>query len=530
MRARRAGAAGAALALAAVLAALATGCGGGGPPADRLRLAGPEPVTLDPALVADARSARYVVELFSGLVAISPDIEPELDLAAALEVSADGLRYTFTLRDGLRFAGGRALTADDVRWSILRALSPRLDSPVALAYLGDVVGARDYREGRAEGVAGLEVLDARTVRFTLAAPRASFVAKLAYPAAFVVDRERVEADPEGWWASEPNGTGPYRLAEWTRGERLVLRANPRHRLGAPPVAEAAFDLGVAEADELARFEAGELDVARVTAADVARVRDPGGALAERYVSSGQFAIAYLGCNVAAPPCDDANVRRALGLALDRARVAAEDFAGMRAPATGILMPGLPAYGPAGGTLPHDPAEARRLLAASSYGSAANLPPIALTEVVGSVGRIDTRVLAAQWRRELGVEVEVRQATVGEFLATVEAGTHQLFNAGWILDYPDAENVLDLKFHSRSPLNDTGYANAEVDALLERARGERDAEARRALYRRAERLILGDAAWLPLFHLRSHVVVGEDVEGWIEPPMVLPRLRLARLDR
>ena len=147
-----------------------------------------------------------------------------------------------------------------------------------------------------------------------------------------------------------------------------------------------------------------------------------------------------------------------------------------------------------------------------------------------MGRIDTRVLAAQWRRELGVEVEVRQATVGEFLDEEEAGTLQLFNVGWILDYPDAENVLDLKFHSRSPLNDTGYANAEADALLERARGERDAEARNGLYRRAERLILGDAAWLPLFHLRSHVVVSEDVEGWIEPPMVLPRLRLARLDR
>ena len=518
----------AALALCAALLAAALAAGAGdGPPRDRLRLPGREPVTLDPALVADAASARYVVEIFSGLVTIGPAIAVEPDLAESFAVSADGLRYTFTLRGGLRFHDGRPVTAEDVRWSIARALSPALDSPTALAYLGDIDGARAYREGRAETIAGLEVLGERAIRFTLAAPSASFPSRLAYPAAFVVDRAQAGADPDGWTRA-PNGTGPYRLAEWTPGERLLLRADPRHHLGAPPAGEAEFRLDGDEAGWLARFEAGELDVAPVTAAGIDRVR--GGPLAPRYAAFGQFAISYLGLNVAAPPFDDVRVRRAFGLALDRARTAERDFRGLRVPATGILMPGLPGYDPADATLPFDPAEARRLLAASKYGSAANLPPIVLTEVLGSVGRIDTAPLVEQWRRELGVGVEVRRAGIPEFLADAAAGRLQVFNAGWILDYPDPENILDLKFHSRSTLNDVGYASPEADALLERARGERDAGARLALYRRAERLIVEDAAWLPLFFLQAHVVVREDVEGWFEPPLVLPRLRLASLDR
>jgi ABC-type transport system substrate-binding protein len=225
------------------------------------------------------------------------------------------------------------------------------------------------------------------------------------------------------------------------------------------------------------------------------------------------------------------VRRALGLSIDRSLVADVTFNNMLAPATGILMPELPGYTPEDKSLQFDPEEARRLLAASKYGSAENLPEIVITEVGGGAeGRIDTQAFIEQWRQELGIEVRIQQTDFATFLADQDAGRLQMFNAGWIMDYPDPEDILDLKFHSSSSLNDVGYDNPDVDAILEEARVEQDPGARLELYREAERLILDDAAWIPLYFSQSHVVVNAEVEGWFEPPMVLPRLRFVEVNR
>jgi oligopeptide transport system substrate-binding protein len=126
------------------------GSGGGGSGGDapstasgRLRLASNDPVTLDPHLSTDALSAQYVVEIFGGLVTITPDLEIALDLAESVDVSDDGRLYTFRLRDDIFFHSGRRVTAEDVQWSLERASSPELASPVATAYLGDIEGQRE---------------------------------------------------------------------------------------------------------------------------------------------------------------------------------------------------------------------------------------------------------------------------------------------------------------------------------------------------------------------------------------------------
>ena len=155
----------------------------------------------------------------------------------------------------------------------------------------------------------------------------------------------------------------------------------------------------------------------------------------------------------------------------------------------------------------------------------------ITEVGGGAeARIDTQAFIEQWRQELGIEVRIQQTDFATFLADQDSGRLQMFNAGWIMDYPDPESVLDLKFHSASTLNDVGYSNSGVDALLEQARVEQDSGERLRLYQQAERQIIDDAAWLPLYFSQSHVVVNADVEGWFEPPMVLPRLRFITVDR
>ena len=505
---------------------------GGAASSGSLRLSNTDPVTLDPALASDAGSAEYIVELYSGLVTISPDLNIELDLAESLEVSPDATVYTFVLRDNILFSQtGRRVTADDVRYSLERAASIEVGSTVALAYLGDIVGVREHFFGFADEIEGIEVLDDRTIRFTIDAPKPYFLAKLTYPTAFIVDQQQIESNPSGW-TRRPNGTGPYRLREWRLGERIVLEANPNYYLDAPSVQTVVYELSGGSA--LTRFENGELDVAFLTVNDIDRARDPSSDIGQLYQQFPQFTISYLAFNTAVPPFDDVNVRRALGLAIDRATIADVTFNNMLLPATGILQPQLPGYTSDDKTLPFDPEEARRLIAASSYGSADAInedAPIVITEVGGGAeARIDTQAFIEQWRTELGLEVQIQQTDFATFLADQDAGRLQMFNAGWIMDYPDPEDILDLKFHSASTLNDVGYENREVDTLLEEARVELDAERRIQLYRDAEKLIIEDAAWLPLYFSFSHVVINEDVQGWFEPPMVIPRLRFVTVDR
>jgi oligopeptide transport system substrate-binding protein len=506
------------------------------PATGRLRLGAADPVTLDPHLATDASSAEYIVEIFSGLVTNSPDLEIQLDLAESVDISEDGSVYTFRLRDDIFFHTGRRVTAEDVVYSIKRAASRELQSAVALAYLGDIMGAREYFFGVADDIEGVELVDERTVRFTLDSPKPFFLAKLTYPTAFVVDQQQIESNARNW-TRNPNGTGPYQLQEWRLGERIVLHSNSRYHLGEPPLKEVIYTLSGGSA--LTRSENDELDVAFISVNDVDRARDPGSDLNPLYTVWPQFSIFYFAFNTDIAPFDDINVRRAFGLSIDRTKISEITFSNMLSPATGILAPGLPGYTKGDKTFPFDPDAAREALASSKYtveegrlvDPDGNPVTIVITEVGGGAeASIDTQAFLEQWRTELGLAVEIRQTDFATFLAEQDAKQLQMFDAGWIMDYPDPENILDLKFHSKSELNDIGYENPEVDRLLEAARTELDPDARLALYAEAEERIIKDAAWLPLYFLQRHVVVNETVHGWFEPPMVIPRLRFITVDR
>ncbi len=496
--------------------------------AGRLRLAAGDPITLDPALAGDAASAEYIVEIYSGLMTIDRDLNVVPDLAESYEVSPDGKVYTFRLRENALFHNGRKVTASDVKYSIERASSRGLQSSVGLAYLGDIVGARENFFGQAKGVSGVEVVDDRTVRFTLDQPKPYFLAKLTYPTAFVVDKEQIESNPRNW-TRKPNGTGPYKIREWRVNERLVLDANDRFYLGAPKVKEVLFEL--AGGATLTRFENNELDVSPVGLQDIERARDPNSSLGKLYKTFPEFSISYIAFNVSSPPFDDVNVRKAFALSIDRKRISEVTFNNMLSPATGVLPPQLPGFTPADKTYQFNPDAAKQALAASRYGSADKLPPVVITEVgAGAEGRVDTQAFLEQWRTILGVRVEIRQTDAASFFADQDAGRLQMFNSGWIMDYPDPEDILDLKFHSGSELNDLNYKNADVDALLNSARVERDPQRRLQLYQDAEKKIVEDAVWLPLYFSNSHVVVKPEVKNWFEAPMVIPRLRFIEVTR
>jgi oligopeptide transport system substrate-binding protein len=490
-----------------------------------------DPPTLDPALVTDTTSSGVVVELFSGLVALSTNLQLVPDLAESWEISPDGTVYTFTIRADATFHDGKPVTALDFKWSLERAANPRTASPVADTYLNDLVGIDDVLEGRTTDIAGVKVIDERTLQFTIDAPKAYFLAKLTYPTAYVLDRENVESGGSTW-TDNPNGTGPFSLKEYRIGERIVLERFPGYSRGGNGVDTIVMNL--AGGQQMAMYENDEIDLTGVGLFDLERVLDPTEPLnSELVVAPPDFNISYIGFNAQMAPFDDVNFRMALNHAIDKELIANEVLSQLVTPAYGILPPGFPGYNPELVGLTYDPDRALQLLQDSQYADPATRPRIVVT-VPGRGGTIglDLEVILEMWHQVLGVEVEIQQVEWATYLEDLNKQKFQAFaGLGWEADYPDPQDFLDILFHTDSSLNHGGFSNTEVDAILEEARVEPDAVKRVALYRDAERLIVEDAAWVPLwFQGERHVLIKPHVKGYRLTPMIVPKLTQVRIEK
>jgi oligopeptide transport system substrate-binding protein len=494
-----------------------------------LRMAGADPITLDPALASDAGSAGYIVEIFGGLVTLDRDLKIVPDLAESWDVSPDGLTYTFHIRPDAKFHDGKPVTADDFKYSLDRtARLGQTTSITAEAYLGDIVGAKDVTRGRADSISGVQVIDTRTLQIQITAPSAYFLAKLTYPTAFVVDQQQVEANPRNW-TRKPNGTGPYKMAEWRLNERIILEANADYHLGAPSVKRVLYVLS--GGSTLTQYENGELDVAGISVNDIERVLSPRDPLNAEYKNGDSLSIAYIGFNTTQPPFDDPNVRRAFAMAIDRDQIVHVVLKDMVPVANSYMMPGLPGYN-ADAKLPaFDPEGAKAALAASKYKDAAGLGPITLTEIGGGANAgIATQAIIEMWRTNLGVDVSIEQSEAASFYDDLDRGRLQMFDIGWIMDYPDPEDIIDLLFDSTSRQNNSHYSNPDFDKLVEEARTEQDVTKRLQLYQDAEQILIQDMPWIPLWFGRDHFVVKPYVHGFEPLPIVIPMLRYITIDK
>ncbi|MCH7713457.1 MAG: peptide ABC transporter substrate-binding protein, partial [Chloroflexi bacterium] len=268
-------------------------------------------------------------------------------------------------------------------------------------------------------------------------------------------------------------------------------------------------------------------------ADLDRLLDTNNPLnADLKRSPPSFSIQYIGMNVNEPPLDDIKVRQALNLAIDKQEIATIVLGGQVVPAKGILPPGFPAYDPNLIGYEFDPERARRLLAESKYGSdLENIPPIVMTSSgsFGAAVTLDMEVVLQMWEKNLGLRVDFQRTEFATFLRDLHKRRFQMFVIGWIADYPDPENFLDILFQSESSNNHTNYDSPQVDALLLEARTETDETRRFALYNQAERLILEDAPWVPLWYSgERYILVKPNVQDYYQTPLVIPRLRYVYL--
>ena len=481
--------------------------------------------TLDPAFTTGALEAEYVVHLFSGLTSLNEKLEVVPDLADKWTVSNDGRIYTFSLRRGAKFHDGRAITASDVKFSIERAADPRLASPVALTYLGDIQGFAARMSGQAAEVSGIKVRDDVTIDITLDEPRVYFPAKLTYPVSYVVDKQNVGSRPD-WWL-KPNGSGPFSVAGFAPGERLSLVRHDAY-VGVKPSLVGVEYLAVPPVEA---YERDVIDIAVVDLADIDRVTDKSDPLNRELRVRTDLDIQYVAMNVTAKPFDDPKVRQAFNHALDRDRIATVTLKRTVIKADGILPPAMPGKSDRVRGLDFDVSRARQLVSESSYRDARNFPEISLT-VMGTrtAPAPEVNAIIATYRQSLGVDVRVRQLDRDAFMAATQRDRDrpQMFMTGWIADYADPQNFLDILFHSRSRENMSRYANPDIDRDLEKARAERDPAVRTKLYQDIEARILQDAPWVPLWHNKRYILVKPWVQGYTAPSVVQPWLKSVSL--
>ncbi len=471
-----------------------------------------EILSLDPALSRFGPS-DLVGAIFSGLVKLDTNLDLVPDIAESWSISGDGTIYTFTLKDAVRFHDGTQVTAADFKYSWERALDPDTHSPVAVTYLGDIVGAKDVAEGVTGELAGVEVLNEKTLRVTIEAPYPYFLSKLVYPTAYVVDRSNVESGEN--WTDAPNGTGPFKMKVWNKDELLILERNEDWYGGTPALAHSVYLIFGGRPFQM--YENGEIDIVSLSSYQIDRARDPSSTIHDQLREGTDFCTSYLGFNVTQPPFDDPKVRQALALALELDKQVEVSSRGLVERAAGILPPGMPAHNGDLEPFAHDAATARQLLNESTYGGGENLPTI---RSYASSGAIHWA-----WQEHLGLDVE----SVGIFdfsdrLNRLDNHELGVFIAGWCADYPDPQNFLDVLFHSESESNNFAYSNPDLDALLKEAAIEQDTARRTELYQQAEQMILVDWVVVPLWHTREYSLVQTYVKGYELTPIGVQQLQ------
>lgn len=478
-----------------------------------------DPYTLDPATASEATSHEYIFQMFNGLVQLDDNLNPAPDIAKSWKVDK-GTVYTFTLRQDVKFHDGRGVKADDFKYSWERACVPETGSQTAMTYLGDIVGVADVLAGKTKEISGVKVLDDYTLQVTIDAPKPFFLYKLGYATAFVVDRNNV-AQGSLWW-HKPNGTGPFKLKEWTQGQSLVLEWNPDFYGEKAKVATVTFKIlaGV----PMRMYETGDIDATDVSLDYIDMATDEASSLVDELKIYPELSFYYIGFNCTKPPFDDANVRRAFSMAIDKHKLVSLVFKDMVAPASGILPPGMPGYNTRLKGLEFDVTRAKELIKASKYGDVSNLPPITIT--TGGYGTSVSSSLEAiiyEWKQNLGVDVKVRLLEPELFIYNLKQEKDEMFDIGWVADYPHPQDFLEILFHGGADNNWSEYRNSDVDSLLDKAGIEPDNAKALSLYQQIEQKLVDDAACLPLWFGKNYVLTKPNVTGYKPTPMGFVKL-------
>lgn len=443
-------------------------------------------------------------------------------LAEKWEVSADGLKYTFTLRKGVKFHSGDVLTADDVIFTFDRMLDPATKA-LNTDFLDMIAGAKERMDGKATSVSGLKKIDDNTVEITLAAPFAPFLANIATPAGSIYSKAATTKAGKDF-GTKPVGTGPFKLDSWTPDSELVLSAFDGYFRGRPKFDKLIMKV-VPEAQTMAlMFKKGDLDVFDL---DFARSqipefkKDP--QWKDRIVSGPRVGTYYMSINQAIKPFDNPKVREAIMYAIDRQTLIDKLYYGTGIPAKGILAPGLAGYNDALPGFKYDPEKAKTLLKEAGF---ANGFEMTLNQTTDSPTTLKMNEAVQAMLAQVGIKAEIKQMDSAAWSGTRKEGKLGSYTSSWSADFNDPDNFIYTFFApANSVARSWNYVDKDVQDQLTKARSMTDMAARYKLYQDIESsIVYKNFGFVPLFHLEHLFVVQPKVKnfkpswnGWSNMP-------------
>jgi len=508
--------------LVASLALIAAGCGGdddggdaagtgatteeqddgGGEAADQTLTInwGTEPPSLDPGLASDTTSANILLNIMDPLVKLDEDLNPVPSLAESFETSEDGLTVTLMLREDGTWSNGDPVTAEDFEWSWKRTISPELAADYAYQFYG-IEGAQEYNgceEKNCDALAdkvGVNAVDDRTLEVTLTSPQPWFTQQLAHHSFLAVHRPTVEQFGDKWTeAANIVTNGPFLLDSWEHNANINLVKNEDWR-DAENVTLTRIDGRMITDGTTAvqAFEAGEIDVTSgLPVEEIPRLKET-----EDYQQYPGLGTYYYGFNV--DNITDVNQRRAMSLAIDRQSIIDNVAQADQLPTTGFTPQGMPGFDVLNPDSPWQPPTAD-IEQAKELMAQVDSPKTDINLLLNdSPGHREIAVaIQAAWK-ELGLNVSIKQQEWAQFLEFIGPPPDKsidAFRLGWIGDYVDAMNFLEL-WTSDSGNNSTNFKNKEYDGVIEEARQTPDNDARYELYAQAEEILGGEDGEMPI---------------------------------
>jgi oligopeptide transport system substrate-binding protein len=473
--------------------------------------------TLDPQKTATVSEADLLGDLFEGLVTYDADGEIAPGVAESWTIGDDGLIYRFKLR-AARWSNGDRLEAGDFVFSFRRLLDPATAAQYAPLFF-PILNAEKINRGEADPSAlGVRAIDPSTLEIELAAPTPYFLELLAHQTAMPLDRLNIERDGEKFTrAGNLVSNGPYKLAYYMPNDRAVLVRNEYFHDAASVRIDREIVLPIEDrAAALLRFEAGEIDTyPDAPTEQIAFIREK---MADELKLSPTLGVYYFAFNTRKPPLDDARIRTALSMTVDRDFLAQEIWGGAMIPAYSLTPPGIDHYAPAApkwaNASPSErEREAKALLAAAGYGPGGKTLHVEIRYNSSENHRNTCVALADMWRR-LGVETRLVNSDAKSHFALLQnGGDFDIARAGWIGDYSDPQNFLTLAESDNPGLNYSHYANPAYDALMRQAATTRDPDARAAVLHAAEDILARDQPMMPLMFYLSKDLVSRRVHGW-----------------
>lgn len=501
---------------------------------------GSNPETLDPALNSAIDGANTIITIFEPLLLINENNEVVGGQAESWETSEDGLTWTFTMRDGLKWSDGTDLNAKDFEYSFKRMVDPNTAAPYAETCLGMIDGFEEAAgfpdaDGNPTAEPNPDALnvkasdDGKTLTIVLSYPCSYFDKMAAFATMSPVQQATVEANGDAWCTSPDTfvSNGPYMITDWTPSERIVLTKNPNYVGGwdSSKIVSDTITLLLLEdsSASYAAYNSGEAVLVKDVPTDeipsLTKAEDGG----DFYVDT-ILGTYYVSLNLQRDAFKDAKVRKALSLAIDRDYVANTIMQGTYSAADSIVGPGIvdeSGYFHDNGNAPYisadyeaNLAEAKKLLEEAGYPNGEGYPTIEYSTNDAGYHVPLAEYLQQAWG-DLGITLTINKMEWSSFTSARRAGEYDVARNGWVMDYNDPSNMLDL-FCSGNGNNDGKYSNPDFDAAIDASRVADSAEHFAQLHK-AEDILMEDMGCLPIAYYNDYWLQSPTLKGtWHSP--------------